>query len=258
MKSRHMHKKIHPNILNPQRVIIDERKKIKYREEEEKEEEEKDLASLPLTGGWRTGAMGEILRRVTVRGRCCRLRILAGAGVMREIPHAGALPDRSVRQSDAEELDPSFRASSRIVAVVAAMRTPSRHLLVRSATTDFTSLRSKWHVDWEREIHELKKGFQRKWISRACWRQERRRKLWRGRQGEWNWNLCPWNSVQIRRLKTLERSMPRGGCQVAQSKYRRVKTAMLCSSNSSTVRPKKVINTINTILCHCEIDQKYD
>ena len=224
--------------------------------------------------------MGEILRRVTFRGRCCRLRILAGAGVMREIPHAGALPDRSVRQSDAEELDPSVRASSQIVAVVAAMRTPSRHLLLRSATTDFTSLRSKWHGDWEPEIHELKKGFQRKWISRACWREESRRKLRRGIGSErrrMEMKHCPWNSVQIRRFKTSVRSMPRGGCQVAQynltvyfpSRRRVRQRCCVCktthahrfcfvSCNSSTVGPKKVNNTINTILSHCEIDQKYD
>lgn len=51
----------------------------------------------------------------------------AGAGIVAEVAHAGALPDRPVGQSDPEQLHASVRASPRVVAIVAAMRTPPSH-----------------------------------------------------------------------------------------------------------------------------------
>lgn len=48
-------------------------------------------------------------------------------GIVGQVTHTSTLPDRPIRQSNAEELHPSVRASPGVVAVVAAMRAPSRH-----------------------------------------------------------------------------------------------------------------------------------
>ena len=51
----------------------------------------------------------------------------AGSGVVCQVAHTGALPDRPVSQPDPEELDPPVRAGPRVVSIVAAMRAPTSH-----------------------------------------------------------------------------------------------------------------------------------
>lgn len=48
-------------------------------------------------------------------------------GIVTQISHAGALPDRPVGQPDPEQLDPAVRASPGVVPIVAAMRTLPSH-----------------------------------------------------------------------------------------------------------------------------------
>lgn len=54
----------------------------------------------------------------------------AGAAVtsiVGQVTHTSTLPDRPIRQSNAEQLHPSVGAGPGVVAVVAAMRAPPRH-----------------------------------------------------------------------------------------------------------------------------------
>jgi hypothetical protein len=67
------------------------------------------------------------LSRRTRSGRTGLVETGTRPGVVAQIAHTGALPDRPVSQPDPEKLDPAVRARPRVVPIVAAMRAPPSH-----------------------------------------------------------------------------------------------------------------------------------
>lgn len=80
----------------------------------------------------------------------------ARSGVVRQVPHAGALPDCPIREPHPEYLHPAARARPRVVPVVAARRASPRHLCVTliqpSSSLGFQASSSMAIANRERDV----------------------------------------------------------------------------------------------------------